>query len=71
MGIQELVATKFHQIGKEEGKAEGKAEGMAKGLKTSRLVFNALQSGTLPQDIASQYDLPLQEVLELKATFGL
>ena len=67
MGIQELVATKFHQIGKEEGKAEGRVDG----LKTSRLVFNALQSGTLPQDIASQYDLPLQEVLELKATFGL
>ena len=56
---------------KEEGKDEGREEGTAAGVNKSKLVAKALRAGEAPAAIATEVELPLQAVLDLKEAMGL
>jgi len=59
------------EIGVARGRSEGKKEGKSEGRNETKLVFKALKAGETPEAVAAKYGLALEEVLDLKETFGL
>ena len=53
------------------GEAKGKAEGKADGLNISKLIIKALRAGEADNNIAEKYQVPLQQVTDLKEAMGL
>jgi len=57
--------------GEKRGEIRGEIRGESKGLNKSKLVAKSLRACESPEAIASKWQLPVQEVLELKEAMGL
>ena len=65
------IAEEIKIEGKAEGIIEGKAEGKTDGINISKLIVKALGAGLDNEEIAQRYQVPLQDVLDLKDAMNL
>jgi predicted transposase/invertase (TIGR01784 family) len=57
-------------IGKEEGIVIGKEEGVAIGFESALLIIDALKAQIPVDEIASKYNLPVEQVVRIQTTMG-